>query len=40
MSETTPSPNAQEHFKQEAAEYAVTYVQSGMIVGLVHSHQR
>ena len=34
MSETTPSLDAQKHFKQEAAEYAVTYVQSGMIVGL------
>jgi ribose 5-phosphate isomerase A len=34
MSETALSPDAQNRFKQEAAEYAVTYVQSGMIVGL------
>jgi ribose 5-phosphate isomerase A len=34
MSETTKSPDERDHFKQEAAEYAVTYVKSGMIVGL------
>ncbi len=34
MSETASSPDAHNRFKQEAAEYAVTYVQSGMTVGL------
>ena len=34
MSETTLSPAEQDRFKQEAAEHAVTYVKSGMIVGL------
>jgi len=34
MSETPALPDAQTRFKQEAARYAVTYVQSGMIVGL------
>src|SRR5215467_5875409 len=34
MSETTPLQGTQDQFKQEAARYAVTYVQSGMIVGL------
>ncbi len=34
MSETTFSPDEQNHFKKEAAEHAVTYVKSGMIVGL------
>jgi ribose 5-phosphate isomerase A len=34
MSEPTASPEEKARFKQEAAEYAVTYVQSGMIVGL------
>ncbi len=34
MSETTVSSHEQDHYKQEAAEYAVTYVKSGMIVGL------
>jgi ribose 5-phosphate isomerase A len=34
MTGTNLSPDEQDHFKQEAAEYAVTYVKSGMIVGL------
>src|SRR5215471_7542973 len=34
MSETPASTDEQTHFKQEAGRYAVTYVQSGMIVGL------
>lgn len=34
MSETALSPDEQERFKREAAEHAVTYVKSGMIVGL------
>ena len=34
MSETPALPDEQTHFKQEAARYAVAYVQSGMIVGL------
>jgi len=34
MSETPALPDAQTRFKQEAARYAVKYVQSGMIVGL------
>lgn len=34
MSENTVSPDERERFKQEAAEYAVTFVKSGMIVGL------
>jgi ribose 5-phosphate isomerase A len=34
MTGATLSPEEQDHFKQEAAEYAVTYVKSGMIVGL------
>ncbi len=34
MSETTLSSHEQDHYKQEAAENAVTYVKSGMIVGL------
>ncbi len=34
MSETAPSPDAHHRFKQEAAAYAVAYVQSGMTVGL------
>jgi ribose 5-phosphate isomerase A len=34
MSGTPLSPDEQDHFKQEAAEHAITYVKSGMIVGL------
>jgi ribose 5-phosphate isomerase A len=34
MSETASPPDTQTQLKQEAAEYAVKYVQSGMIVGL------
>jgi ribose 5-phosphate isomerase A len=34
MSETPALPDEQARFKQEAARYAVKYVQSGMIVGL------
>ena len=34
MSGSTLSPGEQGRFKREAAEYAVTYVKSGMIVGL------
>jgi hypothetical protein len=36
MSEPTRSPQSparQDRFKEEAAEYAVTYIQSGMTVG-------
>ena len=34
MSRATLSPDEQDRFKREAAEHAVTYVKSGMIVGL------
>lgn len=34
MSGAALTPDEQDHFKQEAAEFAVTYVKSGMIVGL------
>jgi ribose 5-phosphate isomerase A len=34
MSKSAFSPDEQARFKREAAEYAVTYVKSGMIVGL------
>ena len=34
MSDPSPSPEAQARYKQEAAEYAVQFIQSGMTIGL------
>ena len=36
MTEVVPGSEAQARYKQEAAEYAVKFIQSGMTVGLGH----